>query len=521
MRGFSRHATTLAALIAASPALATITVLKDDGSETVSSEAAVIFDPETGGWNVTLLALYNPGEFTVYNVHGDEGDVIDNLLVEVPGATGSPVLVNVISDTEAGISTVRNIEQTGTAQTILSTVNVRADIGSVDVDEIGIMNAGRDVIGPVHARVNASLRGINTIEAQRDILGDITADDGRIVFILSYGRLGTPEHPVTIRAKHDIIQIGSYGGIWGNVTSRHNGGNGRIFAFGATSFEGTLDTTSLFANPFNGWPGRINIIEHFDAIVRIGDSHDDPEQWIELPPQGFAGQIILNADNHPFGTWTSPVYLGPPEDPELVIVGPVYPYSAKSLGGGSIGLAPFALHESSCEPAYGGVMGGGPSATVRLRHYGPVRVTGAPPVTPAIDIERRVLGSGDAWTDVAPDAFDCGVDPVDANTLEVTAGPGRNGFESGFEYRITPTNTLVSDIPAQPPVAWSRSYVIAIDGQACPSDFTGDGVVGMAEMLRILSVWGVCQKCPEDLNMDGIAGFADVLTILGDWGPCP
>lgn len=508
--------TTIAALLAAGPLHGDITVLKIDGTEADSNEATSVLDPDTGGWNIELLALYAPGEFTVYNIHGDGGEVIDDVVVAVPGQTGSPVIVNIISDTEAGISTVRSIRQTGTAETILNTVNVRQDIGLVDVDEVGIMNAGRDVIGPVHARIDAALRGINMIEAQRDILGDITADNGRIIFILSYGRLGTAANPVTVRAKHDIIQIGSYGGIWGDVNSRHGGGAGRMFAFGATSFHGTLETESLMSNPYNGWPGRINVLEHFDATVHIGGSLVDPQQWIELPPTGFSGQIVINADNDANGNWTSPVYVGTPENPVEILEGPHYKETPAEIGGGAVGLVPFALHETACVPPLSGVLQGGPGATVRLRHYGPVRITDATPFV----VERHVINTGDPYVEVPASEFEYCIPPDDHTAVDVVPVAGHAGFEPGYRYRISPTTSLVSDVAVQPPVRWVRPYVIAVEGVVCPSDIDGDGTVGMAELLEILFAWGDCKECPGDLNGDGVVGYADVLEVLRDWGPC-
>lgn len=512
-----RIGTLIAALVGATPLHAGLTILKIDGSEADATEATSVFDPGTGGWNIELLALYAPGEFTVYNIHGDAGEVIDDVVVAVPGQTGSPVIVNIISDTEAGIATVRSIRETGTAETIVNTVNVREDIGFVDVDEIGIMHAGRDVIGPVHARIDAALRGINMIEAQRDILGDITADGGRIIFILSYGRLGTADSPVTVRAKHGIIQIGSYGGIRADVNSRYDGGAGRMFAFGATTFHGTLETEGLMSNPFNGWPGRINILDHFDATVRVGGSLVDPAQWIELPPTGFRGQIVINADNHPGGGWSSPAYLGSPKDPVETLEGPHYKETVQELGGGAIGLVPFALHETSCEPPLSGVLKGGPGATVVLRHYGPVQMTDATPFV----VERHVIDTGDPYVALPASDFDYCIAADDPNTVIVSPAAGRPGFMPGYRYRISPNASLVCDIAAQPPVRWVRSYVIAVDGAACPSDIDGDGEVGMAEILEVILSWGDCKAgCPGDLNADGMVGHADVLAILRDWGPC-
>jgi hypothetical protein len=58
---------------------------------------------------------------------------------------------------------------------------------------------------------------------------------------------------------------------------------------------------------------------------------------------------------------------------------------------------------------------------------------------------------------------------------------------------------------------------------ACPWDFNGDGMIGFADLLEVLSNWGPCtvDPCKWDFNGDGVVGFADLLKILSNWGPCP
>ncbi len=54
-----------------------------------------------------------------------------------------------------------------------------------------------------------------------------------------------------------------------------------------------------------------------------------------------------------------------------------------------------------------------------------------------------------------------------------------------------------------------------------PPDLDGDGVVGFAEILRVLGSWGPCPgACYADVTGDDEIGFADILRILGAWGPC-
>ncbi len=59
-------------------------------------------------------------------------------------------------------------------------------------------------------------------------------------------------------------------------------------------------------------------------------------------------------------------------------------------------------------------------------------------------------------------------------------------------------------------------------GDACPADITGDGTVGVEDLLALLAAWGGCPRpCPADLDGDGTVGVPDLLALLANWGPCP
>ena len=62
--------------------------------------------------------------------------------------------------------------------------------------------------------------------------------------------------------------------------------------------------------------------------------------------------------------------------------------------------------------------------------------------------------------------------------------------------------------------------LFAADDETIPGDLTGDGTVGVADLLILLDEWGECQDpddCPADLNGDGSVGVADLLILLDNW----
>jgi len=54
----------------------------------------------------------------------------------------------------------------------------------------------------------------------------------------------------------------------------------------------------------------------------------------------------------------------------------------------------------------------------------------------------------------------------------------------------------------------------------CASDITGDGQIGVADLLAVINAWGACEQCAADVNGDGIVNVSDLLAVISAWGPC-
>ena len=61
----------------------------------------------------------------------------------------------------------------------------------------------------------------------------------------------------------------------------------------------------------------------------------------------------------------------------------------------------------------------------------------------------------------------------------------------------------------------------ACEPNNCPADITGDGTVGVADILAIIEAWGACSGCVADINEDGMVSVVDLLEVVGAWGACP
>ncbi|MHC4414069.1 MAG: metallophosphoesterase family protein [Planctomycetota bacterium] len=60
-----------------------------------------------------------------------------------------------------------------------------------------------------------------------------------------------------------------------------------------------------------------------------------------------------------------------------------------------------------------------------------------------------------------------------------------------------------------------------MSGSSCPWDLTGDGFVGISDLLILLAAWGPNPDHSADFSGDDFVGINDLLTLLANWGACP
>ncbi len=512
-------------ILACGSAHADIRILKSNGQPVPAAAASKIFNNKTGGWDITLSQLYAPYADSVFEIHADAGEIIDNVTSNVNGpAAGSPVIIRLLGDAPGYLRTVRNVIQKGSAETILNKVNVTEDIGSVQVEAIGDLIAGRDIIGPITATTSDnSIRGITSAQAGRNILGNLAAEHGRILLVYSSGgNVGMANSPITIRAKYAVYQVEAKD-VYADINTRVNGGTGGFFALVCDRFAGTLTTEQLILNQYIPLDGLILIRQQFTGTISIGKSYTSPTQYIQVPLNGLGGQIIINADNAANGAWTAPVRVGPQGDPnQIVLNSPNYVQTPAVLGGGSVGLVPFKLHSQACSPANGATVqlsSSAPPLIAQLRHYGPVNTTGSAPLT----IERRPAGTSQAYLSLPSTDFSISVSDSNSNIIIIGPAPGKPGFAAGYEYRIRPTAQLRCAVTTAPTVQWTADYIFTVAAPPCIGDVNGDRIVNVNDLISIIIHWGpVWPAYPAtDTNGDGQVNSTDLLAVIAHWGVCP
>jgi hypothetical protein len=62
--------------------------------------------------------------------------------------------------------------------------------------------------------------------------------------------------------------------------------------------------------------------------------------------------------------------------------------------------------------------------------------------------------------------------------------------------------------------------LVVVAADLCLGDITGDHVVGVADLIRVLTFWNNPFGQQADLNNDGHVNMADLLLVIANWGPC-
>lgn len=447
-----------------------IIVTGDACDPNIPDSAYQIVDLGNNHFDVYLLDLYAPYEYSYFEIHpAFGGENIDHVFIDVEGPpAGSPVIVRVLPNCDASdvkIDSIYNILETADGEHLLNRVEVDGDIGLVMVEAIGDILLGGDVIDDIISTTpNNSSRGITKVKAVGSIYGNLRAPLGRIAFISAEGDIGTPQSPVLIEARHYFRHITNANNLYAEINGLANGGTAAISRIIVDRFVGSLNVRTMSSQP-SGGEFRFEVA--LDATITFTEGYTGPNRTLEVPVGGLTTQIIFNAGNNADAVWDAPVKIGFDDDPEQVILtGPGYTNTAESLGGGSVGIAPFDLHDESCMPANGETVllkKGDLDLQVKLRHYGPITLNANAPLI----IERRIANTADAFAELPSTDFVYIVDPADGNSLLVSGAPGADGFQVGYEYRLIASADLMCDqVFGNPSVSWdSLDYRITVSSR--------------------------------------------------------
>lgn len=383
-------------------------------------------------------------------------------------------------------------------------------------------------LGGINANIDSAV-GIALVQADTgNLVGTLLrASSGSIdVINVPNGNIGNPAPAAinyVITSTTGIGTLSTGGSVSAGISV--GGGSSDITTFDSGSyFRGTMNFAA-FTNFHIGGDllGSSSVIGLNSSLAAnrtldIDGSTASGSQIIIVPSAGLLGQININRTNGG-GAWSGTVQVG-----STTLSTPGYTNTAASLGGGSTGKVPFALHDESCSPANGetALTACSSISPVRLRHYGRLswNPAGADPVT----ITRRAACSGASFGSIpglpaAQPSF--AIDSSDTRTLVVTYP-----FQVGYEYKITPTSTLKCDTPGNPSVAWDGDYMFIVMS-SCTGDVDDNGVVDTDDLFLVINAWGTCASppCASDIFPspcgNGVIDTDDLFVVINGWGDCP
>jgi hypothetical protein len=392
-------------------------------------------------------------------------------------------------------------------------------LGRVEVQAINTITVIGSVEGPIIATTGPSTsRGLRQLSVVGDLLGDVIIQDGVIRDIAVIGDIGTMQSPVRIEAGAGLWSLSALGDCRADIDLCANGNAGFLYRLSVDAFEGNL-TIDRFDRP----PGvtdspRLHCGGAFSGSITITEALDDPDVQIELAASGLQGQIIINAAATPGGGWNTPVLLASgANQPALTLTGPTYEELPAMVGGGSVGLVPYRMHASACQPPDGSVVV--QLDAVVLNFFGPLAIGWGSPLA----VHRRLLGTQDAWLGVAGSEFEVTLSESDPRQLIVRPSGSWSVFQAGYEYRFTPTDSLLCADPINLPVSVEVSTTIGIEPNPCVGDVDLSGWVDVVDILLVLALWGQWGSAAAeaaDVTGDGVVSVEDLLAVIGHYGPC-
>lgn len=385
-----------------SQAAVTATAVQNGGCATITCQ------PQNGVWEIDITTGPCAGDIIV-DIRGDAGDVIGGIkCTNNSGSNRSLILFVGPASTGSGISSVGVIftPTSPSHPVVLVELVTTGNVGGLQVTDYPTTNlfVGGNLTTEICCvqRTDTAPSQFAGLTVSGSIWRDVVnayGDIGPITVLQgNFGRL-SEQLPARVWSKGSIQHLNAPNGyIYAEIDANKYNSNGtsdvgRVFA--KLGVYGSLETDQFasFAS-LNGIPPGIRCAEgDLDATVTLAGALDreiiigksfTSTASISVPSIAPGGQITVN-NLGGVETWEGVIEV----DGEELEDWPYYTTTASEIGGGSIGLAPFHLHENSCDPAHNSafairsVEATGPGGTgngecvthqldIRLRFYGPI-----------------------------------------------------------------------------------------------------------------------------------------------------
>lgn len=539
----------------------------------------------TNSWDITLTPTSASVLFQIRRSPPSEIVNIRTLFINRPASTGESIEVLLGFDTFGSrLQSAAKIETTNSETegvVLVGECNLEGDLGEVlYVNSIkanlntGNVNGPITCLGIPKIPGAANVHEINLRSTSGSLRGNVTfvPKVTSPVFLGRISKLDFPNgdiglfadppspmpNPIEIRADRFI---GSVSARRINAVLAGTNVNPAVPDFDSFVEEfGKLDTgfaggSGEFFGEIRAKSMNVSVFQPEDSLARwdfrgpvygriwlqdIHNSGGGDANRIVMPVNGLKTTIALSTPTPGSPSsivWQGPVIIGTTTlDPHPVSPPPTaveYPNLAGSLGGGAVGLVPFALHRTDCVPVHDTFINDmsarpGPNNPIRMRHYGLVNWDTMGTLKP-FKIERRKIGSVVAWTDptAGGTCFDNQV--LDSNNKTIVIITPTRTLQRGFEYRISPRldgngrTVLRSDVPHRSVADdFDVSTLSPLTFKICdsmpagaPGDANDNGTIEFDDITQVLANFDntVCLRL-GDADRNGVVNFADVTEVL-------
>lgn len=108
------------------------------------------------------------------------------------------------------------------------------------------------------------------------------------------------------------------------------------------------------------------------------------------------------------------------------------------------------------------------------------------------------------------------------STVEMTTGSDHPQLGQPLSIRLVNLNEIDSEFPdADLEVDFDNVRLTA--NAVCAADTDDDGIVGLSDLLAVISCWGsvATEQCAaSDIDASGSIGLGDLLAVISGWGAC-
>lgn len=357
-------------------------------------------------------------------------------------------------------------------------ISAAGDIGSITAPQVKSFSQPTFVFGPERSKIESMNGSIGEIDIAGDLECDVIANQ-------------SINGPINVAGDYTTVFDPSSGSFQVPMISSQD--LGLLSIFGG-DFGG-----SLFAPSGLGLSSSVTVGGSLTSSANMDFGDGSPSS------AGLAGRVVLNALDMG-STWSGPVSAHPASGNVTLLSGPSFgdTISSQPIGGGSVGLVPFAVWPADSVPAKDSST---PSidSGIEVAFYGPVRFSptaettpgsGSPQDRPLAVTAQRVARDGTPFGPTLDLTNSLDFSITDERVVKIGPAPEFDIDRAAYSFEANPgpTPTLLHagaafagrDVPVADDAASEYSFVLEPN---CFSDLNSDNQVDYLDTIAFIDLF--------------------------------